>query len=1213
MFIIIKDRRKLIRKVLEQNEFIYNGIRFYTSNGIYYIALEKGLSFSDSNKVARLEYKKYLISSNENYYQIEIYVYENDEGINDFGFYPNQNFIVAASRKASIFSKDLYLKEAYFYIKDGIINTNFDLSVNGKEYDGFPLKQADVIEYLGLKVIWYEDFLYINHFLAEIQLKPLNINEQLVSYSYQLPCLRENIVQNYSELVFDELREFETVEDKTDRDIIKVILPNMIMSFTVVATSFISFYTSFNYSRGLLYSLVYLLSPLAMLVTGVFLPLTFNKKEKKKYQKERQQSIDDYLKYLDEYKQMIEERIKEYLIDHERSFFSIENLNEEPFYLHPDDEDFLTISLGRIDIKRDFVYHNKIELIEQRLAKIQRRLNKITNYPFHLDLKDKNSLSIITKASDKQYFFLRFLLELSYKHHFDDVSIAIYAKNQQLNESLLSIPHLFYNRKRLTLNSHEQLQELDRLKLGKPLILLMLENSEYRFCNPDIHVICFCDDEKDVYKNSGCIIQYFSFSGKMIAKEIKEFSYTKELFEFERYFHRESLFLDLGIGKSDLSFMRLYNKDSIKENYLKKPHSLKAEFAYNQHELLSFDLHENKHGPHGLIGGSTGSGKSELIISLLLSLCLNYSPEYLNIVLIDYKGGGICESLSFEGKRIPHICAAISNLENDVLERMIIALKKECERRQLLFRKMSQLSGISIMGLDDYLNNDYKRYGLGKIAHLLIVIDEFAELKKENPDLIKDLISISRIGRSLGLHLILATQKPAGNIDEEIWSNSRFKICLKVFEEKDSQDILRCKDGAYLKNPGSFILKIDESMSKAQSIYAKNDINNNDPYEVSVLDNTLNVTASKNVIREKTISEASYFSKLMIETSSAMDLHPYMINFLPPENPVRLNYTEPSKFCFGILDDYINGIHKPLYYDIRDNILIYSSRNKEINSMINTLNENKRRTLIISHQEYRNSCICDCIDNDNEEALIYLFDKVNKDLEDTTILIEDIAYLLSCKETYAEMLLRLIKRSEKTSNNVVALTSVAQINFRLLNSFRNRIMIEIGERSELNFFFAGRCAYKGRSFCYEEEIKSFIPIKNEDIEESETQFLPIIKKIPDSIKAETKEGRYLIGYDLNDREKVFADKDLLICSFDEEALNIYADNYKGVFRISHYDDLKNRREGKDLLWLGPGIYSQRLFVASLKNDLKEDEGLYLHKGKKAIIRRLSNEPGADQI
>ena len=114
MFIIIKDRRKLIRKVLDQKEFVYNGIRFYASNGIYYIALEKGLSFSDSNKVARLEYKKYLISSNENYYQIEIYVYENDEGINDFGFYPNQNFIVAASRKASIFSKDLYLKEAYF-------------------------------------------------------------------------------------------------------------------------------------------------------------------------------------------------------------------------------------------------------------------------------------------------------------------------------------------------------------------------------------------------------------------------------------------------------------------------------------------------------------------------------------------------------------------------------------------------------------------------------------------------------------------------------------------------------------------------------------------------------------------------------------------------------------------------------------------------------------------------------------------------------------------------------------------------------------------------------------------------------------------------------------------------------------------------------------------------------------------------------------------
>ena len=232
-----------------------------------------------------------------------------------------------------------------------------------------------------------------------------------------------------------------------------------------------------------------------------------------------------------------------------------------------------------------------------------------------------------------------------------------------------------------------------------------------------------------------------------------------------------------------------------------------ADFAYMGRELLYFDLDERNLGPHGLIAGTTGSGKSELIVSMLLSLCIRYRPDYLNIILIDYKGGGIKESLTSQKGTIPHIVGSIDNLEPSGFERMIVALDHECKRRQTLFKKMSNKLMTSIMNIDDYLDSDYQNFGFPKMAHLLIVVDEFAQLKKDNPTIIKELISFSRIGRSLGVHLILATQRPSGAIDDEIWSNSRFKIALKVLSEKDSNDIIKRKDAAYLTSAGQFYLR----------------------------------------------------------------------------------------------------------------------------------------------------------------------------------------------------------------------------------------------------------------------------------------------------------------------------------------------------------------------------------------------------------------------
>lgn len=204
------------------------------------------------------------------------------------------------------------------------------------------------------------------------------------------------------------------------------------------------------------------------------------------------------------------------------------------------------------------------------------------------------------------------------------------------------------------------------------------------------------------------------------------------------------------------------------------------------------DIHEKYHGPHGLVAGTTGSGKSELLQSYILSLLILYSPEAVNLFLIDYKGGGMAGM--FDG--LPHLCGQISNLSGSSIHRAMIALKSENQRRQRVFAKYQ------VNSITDYMKLCYEQSDMEPMPHLLIVIDEFAELKKEEPDFMQGLISVAQVGRSLGLHLILATQKPGGVVDDKIWSNARFRMCLRVQEKQDSMDMLHKPDAADLMQTG---------------------------------------------------------------------------------------------------------------------------------------------------------------------------------------------------------------------------------------------------------------------------------------------------------------------------------------------------------------------------------------------------------------------------
>ena len=215
-------------------------------------------------------------------------------------------------------------------------------------------------------------------------------------------------------------------------------------------------------------------------------------------------------------------------------------------------------------------------------------------------------------------------------------------------------------------------------------------------------------------------------------------------------------------------------------------------------DLVYLNLHEKAHGPYGLIAGTTGSGKSETIQSYILSLAVNFHPHDVAFLLIDYKGGGMANLF----KNLPHLLGTITNLDGAQSMRALASINAEIHRRERLFREFEV----------NHINQYQKKFKNGEatepLPHLFLISDEFAELKVNQPDFIKELVSIARVGRSLGVHLILATQKPSGVVDDQIWSNSRFKLALKVADRTDSMEMLKTPDAAEITQTGRAYLQV---------------------------------------------------------------------------------------------------------------------------------------------------------------------------------------------------------------------------------------------------------------------------------------------------------------------------------------------------------------------------------------------------------------------
>ena len=381
----------------------------------------------------------------------------------------------------------------------------------------------------------------------------------------------------------------------------------------------------------------------------------------------------------------------------------------------------------------------------------------------------------------------------------------------------------------------------DDYEIGKNIPIIA--NLQKYDKNYGFSMIVFGKSLKKLPEKCPSFIQIDSKHGAVISHLIQSDSQTKfdveatELYDIKAYSRLVSNVpvqvdeVDSVLPKS-INFLEMFGVSRIEQlNILNRwktnnpVNSLKAQVGVHASgDPFYLDLHEKAHGPHGLIAGSTGSGKSEFIISYVLSMALNYDPREVQFLLIDYKGGGLAGA--FENKetgfRIPHVIGTITNLDTNEINRALASVTSELERRQRIFNQAKDETGEST--IDIYKYQKLYREGAVKepLAHLFIISDEFAELKKQQPDFMDELIQTARIGRSLGVHLVLATQKPSGVVNDQIWSNSKFKICLRVQDRGDSQEVLKRPDAASIKETGRFYLQVgyDELFDIGQAGWA---------------------------------------------------------------------------------------------------------------------------------------------------------------------------------------------------------------------------------------------------------------------------------------------------------------------------------------------------------------------------------------------------------
>lgn len=686
-----------------------------------------------------------------------------------------------------------------------------------------------------------------------------------------------------------------------------------------------------------------------------------------------------------------------------------------------EDVDFLSVRLGlgevplNIDIQRPTEQFSVEEdAMLKKLNEIVENYQQIKGAPIVFSFMQKNIVALISKSYGNLDKYLKeVIIQLITFQSYKDLKLVFMLQEKELQkwEYVKMLPHVWDNENKIRFFSHnyDEMNEISKylleefetrlqnqkngVKINSPYYLIIVDDYKKvenlkviteilsnKNSNIGFGIFCISNDMTQLPNECTTFINLQENSGVLFESQVsstsqKRFEFdTNDVFYFEKILHSISnipmRFLETRNSSlpSHYTFLEMFDVGRIEQlNVLERWNkndstvSLKAPIGIDKYGMLiNLDIHEKFHGPHGLIAGSTGSGKSEFIITYILSMAVNYHPDDVAFILIDYKGGGLAGAFQKKKSRLPHLVGTITNIDTVELQRSLVSIQSELKRRQIVFNQARDLTDEGTIDIYKYQTLYHKGVVKEAIPHLLIICDEFAELKQQQPDFMDELMSVSRIGRSLGVHLILATQKPAGIVNDQIRSNSKFAVCLKVQDKSDSMDVIKKPDAAMLQRAGLFYFQVgyDEYFTLGQSGWTGAPYIPQDRVEKTVdrsvefLSNTgaiiyqIDDDSSKaNLVKqgEQLTSIVKYLSELakkegIKETSLWKESIPKEIylNEIKEEYFVKKEaYT--VKPVIGVFDDPKNQRQDIISLDISNNVVIYGNAESGKETLISTM------------------------------------------------------------------------------------------------------------------------------------------------------------------------------------------------------------------------------------------------------------------------------------
>lgn len=850
-------------KITINNQSIGEGCKL--NHGDFYVVQNEKVAFS------------FLVLSSEEL-SVGTRIYAIGEEIVFIGRSEEMNIIVDingnVSRKCAAIRKD----GANHYLED--LSGKTGIYVNGRRETSRLLNSGDNIFIMGTSIIYYPEFLVVSENtkcnLTKIQyydcIYPIDEKED-EEYVRTPRIIRS---QENGKIVIDP----PPVPQRTkEQPFILTVGPSLTMSLAMLASLGVTVSNAMNGggAGSLIVSGVMAFSMFAGALLWPTLLRKYNKKQERKNEKYRRERYSAYLAAKEiEIKNKYDRNIRvltENLMPSPSELASfIEQKNRRLWERTPKDQDFLNIRLGigegsfSIDIQapqKGFALEDD-PMLDNAIA-LKNKYATMKNVPISLSLFDKKVVGVVGAAVDVLKVMVTNIISL---HSSDEVKLVLIYNSA--DEGRLKwandLPHTWSNDKKqryVATNREEAkilLSNLEEIISEREAIA---QNSDIK---TPVYVVLVLDEHLvadlpfrrvliDSENNLGVSTVFFDkhFSGipkECIAIIQKDQSvcgmYVKNennnrFIEFKADEVDDALIerISSGINRIPIkiekekasvpdrvSFLDMYRvgnvesleimnhwKTNVSEKSLAAPIGIKA-----GGEVFELDIHEKYHGCHGLVAGTTGSGKSEFLQAYILSMMINYSPNEVAFVLVDFKGGDMARPFL----KSPHLAATISNLSGNTLHRALISLEAEVKNRQTAFNRAAEKLGVDKIDINSY-HKYFKDKKLSQpLPHLIIVIDEFAQLKSQHPEFMSKLVDIAQVGRSLGIHLILATQRPSGVIDPQIWSNSKFRVCLKVLDKQDSMDMINHSEAALIKQPGRAYVQVgyDEIFEQIQSGYS---------------------------------------------------------------------------------------------------------------------------------------------------------------------------------------------------------------------------------------------------------------------------------------------------------------------------------------------------------------------------------------------------------